>query len=101
MEALYMKQTFIIVFRLILFILVVNPNVYCQNIGLVNVRYEEQFITVGGPDADVSGFTSGAIQIALDAIKTRGMNLRIPKVKPWARANCPPRLAIKTLCIKV
>jgi hypothetical protein len=45
---------------------------FSQNIGLVDVRYAEQVITVGGPDADIPGFTSGAIQIALDAIKTRG-----------------------------
>jgi len=43
-----------------------------QNIGLVDVRYVEQVITVGGPGADIPGFTSGAIQIALDALKTRG-----------------------------
>jgi hypothetical protein len=43
-----------------------------QNIGLVDVRYTEQVITVGGPGADIAGFTSGAIQIALDALKTRG-----------------------------
>jgi parallel beta-helix repeat protein len=38
----------------------------------VNVKAGEQVITVGGPDADVSGFTSDAVQIALDAIRTRG-----------------------------
>ena len=43
-----------------------------QGIGLVDVRYAEQVITVGGPDADIPGFTSGAIQIALDAIKNKG-----------------------------
>jgi hypothetical protein len=43
-----------------------------QNIGLVNIKYAVQVITVGGPTADISGFTSGAIQIALDALKTRG-----------------------------
>jgi hypothetical protein len=43
-----------------------------QGIGLVDVRYAEQVITVGGPEADIPGFTSDAIQIALDALKTRG-----------------------------
>ncbi len=43
-----------------------------QNIGLVDVKQAEQVITVGGPSADISGFTSGAIQLALDAVKTRG-----------------------------
>ena len=43
-----------------------------QSIGLVDVRYAKQEITVGGPDADISGFTSGAIQLAVDAVRTRG-----------------------------
>ena len=67
-----MKHKSIRVLSIILFALSVNSNIYSQNIGLVNVRYAEQVITVGGPDADISGFTSEAIQIALDAIKTRG-----------------------------
>ncbi|MFO7620885.1 MAG: right-handed parallel beta-helix repeat-containing protein [Bacteroidales bacterium] len=45
---------------------------YGQATGLVDIRYAGQVITVGGPDADVPGFTSWAIQIALDAVKTRG-----------------------------
>ncbi len=47
-------------------------SVFSQNIGLVDVRRSEQVITVGGPEADIPGFSSEAIQIALDAIKTRG-----------------------------
>jgi hypothetical protein len=43
-----------------------------QGIGLVDVRYAEQVITVGGTGADIPGFTSSAIQIAIDAVKTRG-----------------------------
>jgi len=50
----------------------INAGIYGQSIGLVNVKNAEQVITVGGSDADVPGFTSGAIQIALDAIRTRG-----------------------------
>jgi len=40
--------------------------------ALVNPKYAEQVITVGGPGADLSGYTSEAVQIAVDAIKTRG-----------------------------
>jgi hypothetical protein len=43
-----------------------------QNIGLVDVKKAGELITVGGADADIAGFTSGAIQIALDAVKGRG-----------------------------
>ena len=50
----------------------ITQGIFGQNIGLVNVKRPEQVITVGGPSADISGFTSEAIQIALDAIKTRG-----------------------------
>ncbi len=60
------------IISLILFGLAVSSNMYSQNIGLVDIKRAEEIITVGGPDADVSGFTSGAIQIALDAVKTRG-----------------------------
>ena len=49
-----------------------NPGIYSQNIGLVDIRYAERVITVGGPGADLPGFTSQAIQTALDALKTRG-----------------------------
>ena len=49
-----------------------NPKIYSQSIGLVKQRQAEQVITVGGPEADIQGFTSQAIQIALDAVKTRG-----------------------------
>jgi hypothetical protein len=43
-----------------------------QGLGLVDIRYAERTITVGGPQADIPGFTSGAIQLALDALKTSG-----------------------------
>jgi hypothetical protein len=45
--------------------------IYSQNIGLVSIKNAEKTITVGGPDADIQGFTSEAIQIALDAVKAR------------------------------
>ncbi len=40
--------------------------------GLVSVKRAGEVITVGGPDADIPGYTSKAIQIAVDAIKHRG-----------------------------
>ncbi len=49
-----------------------SSGIYAQNIGLVNIRKSEEIITVGGPGAEISGYTSDAIQIALDALKTRG-----------------------------
>jgi len=45
---------------------------YSQNIGLVDIRRAEQIITVGGSGADIPGFTSDAINMAIDAMKTRG-----------------------------
>ena len=67
-----MKQKSFGILILTLFCFSVNTNIYGQGIGLVDVKYAEKIITVGGADADIPGFTSGAIQIALDAIKTRG-----------------------------
>jgi hypothetical protein len=60
------------IFSLIIVSMAVNHGIYGQNIGLVSIRKAEQIITVGGQGADISGFTSEAIQIALDAVKTRG-----------------------------
>ena len=40
--------------------------------GLVSPKHKKQVITVGGQHADIKGYTSDAIQIALDAINTRG-----------------------------
>ena len=67
-----MKKKSYVILILTLFCFSVNTNIDGQGIGLVDVRYDEKIITVGGADADIPGFTSGAIQIALDAIKTRG-----------------------------
>jgi hypothetical protein len=47
-------------------------NINSQSIGLVDVLAAEHVITVGGPQADIPGYTSGAIQIALDALRARG-----------------------------
>jgi len=60
------------VLSLILVSLAINQGIYSQNIGLVSIKHAKHIITVGGPGADVPGFTSEAIQIALDAIKARG-----------------------------
>jgi hypothetical protein len=57
---------------LILVSLAINQGIYGQNIGLVSIKQAGQIITVGGPGADVPGFTSEAIQIAADAVKARG-----------------------------
>lgn len=67
-----MNQKSIFLFNLILLGLLLNTDIFSQSIGLVNIRHAEQVITVGGPEADIPGFTSQAIQIALDAVKTRG-----------------------------
>ena len=67
-----MKQKFLVVLSLIFLWLSVNSTIFSQSIGLVDVRHAEQVITVGGPNADISGYTSTAIQIALDAVKSRG-----------------------------
>ena len=57
---------------MVFFFLVFTSALKSQEIGLVSIRKAEQVITVGGPDADVPGFTSQAILLALDAIRTRG-----------------------------
>jgi parallel beta-helix repeat protein len=67
-----MKIIFFRISSLIFICISLSPNIYSQSIGLVNVKASEYVITVGGPDADISGFTSEAIQIALDAIRARG-----------------------------
>ena len=67
-----MKLKSVEILILILLCICVNTKIKGQGIGLVDINYAEKIITVGGPQADIPGFTSGAIQIALDAIKTRG-----------------------------
>ena len=59
-------------FGLVVVFLALSQSSNSQNIGLVNIKYADQTITVGGPGADVQGFTSHAIQIAIDAMKVRG-----------------------------
>lgn len=70
----------------------------CQNIGLVSIMYAEQILTVGGPGADIPGFTSQAIQIALDAAKARGGG--IVKLNPGTyNIICPVRISDNTSLI--
>jgi parallel beta-helix repeat protein len=72
MEVSNMKSKLSIGFSLILIGISLSQAIYCQVVGLVKEKHAEQVISVGGPDADIQGFTSIAIQIALDAVKTRG-----------------------------
>jgi len=67
-----MKKIFIGLLSLLFINSLATLKLYSQVDGLVKVKYSEQVITVGGPDADIAGYSSEAIQIALDAIKTRG-----------------------------
>ncbi len=43
-----------------------------RKVTLVQPRQAPQVITVGGPQAAIAGFTSEAIQLAVDALKSRG-----------------------------
>jgi parallel beta-helix repeat protein len=70
-----MKKNLIRIISLMLVVQLCNKSGFSQSIGLVDVRYDQQVITVGGPDADIPGYSSGAIQVALDALKTRGGGL--------------------------
>jgi parallel beta-helix repeat protein len=72
MEVSKMKLILFRVFNLSLIWIGLSQSICGQSIGLVNVRNAEQIITVGGNNADIPDFTSGAIQIALDALRTRG-----------------------------
>ena len=93
-----MKQKTIGILSIIFFCLTISSNIYCQNIGLVDVRRAIQVITVGGPGAEVSGFTSEAIQIAIDALKTRGGG--VIKLNPGVyKIIGPVRLADNTSLI--
>lgn len=67
-----MKKNLIIAIQLFVILNFTPITISGQSIGLVDVRYAEKVISVGGPDADIPGYSSTAIQIAVDAIKTRG-----------------------------
>jgi hypothetical protein len=67
-----MKKRSVLMISLFLVSVTIPSWLSGQDIGLVDIRYADKVVTVGGAGADVPGFTSGAIQIALDAIKSRG-----------------------------
>ena len=93
-----MKQKSFAVLSMILILISVNSSIYSQGTGLLDVKRVEQVIRVGGPDADVAGFTSQAIQIAIDAIRTRGGG--IVKLNPGVyKIIGPVRLANNTALI--
>ena len=48
-----------------------------QEQALVRPKAAKQVITVGGPQADITGYTGEAVQIAVDALKTRGGIVRL------------------------
>lgn len=56
----------------VVLLIILSAEIYGQGIGLVDVRYAEKIITVGGPGSDIPAFTSSGIQIAIDALKTNG-----------------------------
>jgi len=60
------------ILKMVLFCLAFSSVAESQETGLVKIRNTEQVITVGGPDADIPGFNSDAVKIALDAIRARG-----------------------------
>jgi len=66
-----MKKKSICLTSFLLILFCINHNINGQGIGLVDIRQGGQIITVGGAGADLPGFTSQAIQTALDALKTR------------------------------
>lgn len=54
-------------------LLLISPSALLpQTIGLVDIKYAGSTITVGGTGADIPGYDSRAIQIALDALRERG-----------------------------
>ena len=67
-----MKTKYLIIIGQCLALIFLSLISISQNIGLVDIKRAETVITVGGPGADIPGFNSGAIQLALDALKTRG-----------------------------
>jgi parallel beta-helix repeat protein len=67
-----MKKILFSVLTLVIIWFLADTYACGQDIGLVDVKYAEQVITVGGPKADIAGYSSGAIQIAMDALRSRG-----------------------------
>jgi hypothetical protein len=67
-----MKCKLLHLFLMVLFSSFLIMDIEGQVDALVRIRRAGQIITVGGVGADIPGFTSEAVQIALDAVKTRG-----------------------------
>jgi len=67
-----MKLSYLRMVCLLFFGLASGSNLNSQSIGLIDVLAAEHVITVGGPHADIPGYSSGAIQLALDALRARG-----------------------------
>lgn len=67
-----MKRGFILILSISVISATALKSVYGQVEGLVSVKKAESVITVGGPGADIPAFSSSAIQMAVDALKTRG-----------------------------
>lgn len=68
------------------------PNDLADGDLITTPKAVKQTITVGGADSDVSGFTSAAIQIAVDALKLRGGGT--VELKPGTyKISAPIRLA--------
>lgn len=72
MESEKLKGKEILAIAMFLAFILIVPCLSGQVTGLVDVRKTGQVITVGGPEADIQSFASEAIQLALDALKTRG-----------------------------
>lgn len=60
------------IFYMFAIVIFSNLIAYSQVDALVHIKNAEQVITVGGSDADISGYSSSSIQIAIDALKSRG-----------------------------
>ncbi len=67
-----MKQLSVALLCHLILCMAVSMEISGQTIGLTEIRKAETIITVGGSGADIPGYTSQAIQIAVDALKSRG-----------------------------
>jgi hypothetical protein len=68
--------------KLFLFLLLIPEALLAQNKdyvvdALVFPKRHEKVITVGGPNADIQGFTNEAVQIAVDALPAEGGSVRL------------------------
>lgn len=66
------KKVLLLVCNIFILHFIFPLNLYCQIDSLITPKYGTQTLTVGSAESDIPGFTSEAIQIALDAIHTRG-----------------------------